>query len=296
MIIIGQKYKFNEFELKKLKRYNIHYVQTKDEIENLIKTDKFKFLILNINNPNKELIQYLTHLELKGTKFLTIENFLEKYLGKIYIPDDNSSIDYLDEIKPYSKFQYFLKRIIDFSIAIPLALLTSPVMIYAAYRIKKESPDGPIIFKQERVGKAGKIYICYKFRSMKTNSKFFNHYTQENDPRIFPWGKIMRKTRIDELPQLLNVIKGEFHIIGPRAEWAELVKKYEKIWPYYNLRHLNAPGITGWAQVNYPYGKNIEDTRQKLMYDLYYIKNWSLWLEIKTIFKTIWVIIGRKGL
>ena len=137
MIIIDQKYKFNEFELKKLKRYNIHYVQTKDEIENLIKTDKFKFLILNINNPNKELIQYLTHLELKGTKFLTIENFLEKYLGKIYIPDDNSSIDYLDEIKPYSKFQYFLKRIIDFSIAIPLAILTSPVMIYAAYRIKK---------------------------------------------------------------------------------------------------------------------------------------------------------------
>jgi len=131
---------------------------------------------------------------------------------------------------------------------------------------------------------------------MRTDIDFFDHYTQENDPRIFKWGEIMRKTRIDELPQLWNVIKGDLHIIGPRAEWDELVKNYEKEWSFYHLRHLNAPGITGWAQVNYPYGKNLEDTYQKLMYDLYYIKNWSLWLEIKTIFKTVMVMVGRKGL
>ena len=130
---------------------------------------------------------------------------------------------------------------------------------------------------------------------MKTDIDFFHHYTQENDPRLFKWGAFMRKTRIDELPQLFNVIKGDLHIIGPRAEWVELVKKYEKKWPYYHFRHTNAPGITGWAQVNYPYGKNLEDTYQKLMYDLYYIKNWSLRLEIKTIFKTIWVMCRGKG-
>ena len=151
--------------------------------------------------------------------------------------------------------QYFIKRIIDFSIAIPLAILTSPIMLYSAYKIKKESPDGEVFFKQTRIGKNKKPFTCYKFRSMRTDVEFFDHYTQENDPRIFKWGAIMRKTRIDELPQLFNVIKGDLHIIGPRAEWDELVKKYEKEWSFYHMRHINAPGISGWAQVNYPYGK-----------------------------------------
>ncbi len=296
MLVIGEKYKFNEIELNKIK-FDIKYVDENSDIENLLKKEKYKIIILNTNKKvSDELIQTLTALELKGVKFLTIEHFLEEYLGKIYIPKDNSTIDYLDEIKPFSKLEYFFKRIIDFSIAIPLGILTTPILIYSAYRIKKESPDGPIFFKQTRIGKNKKPFTCYKFRSMRTDIEFFDHYTQENDPRIFKWGEIMRKTRIDEFPQLWNVIKGDLHIIGPRAEWDELVKKYEKIWPYYHLRHINAPGITGWAQVNYPYGKNIEDTRQKLMYDLYYFKNWSLALEIKTIFKTAWVMVGRKGL
>ncbi len=227
---------------------------------------------------------------------ITIEDFFEKYLHKIYIPIDCSFCEYLKDIKPYTKSQYIIKRIIDYTISIPLLIISSIIMAYSAYRIKKESPDGPVIFKQTRIGKNGKPFICYKFRSMRTDIEFFNHYTQENDPRIFPWGEIMRKTRIDELPQLFNVLKGDMHLIGPRAEWDELVKQYEKKWPYYHLRHINAPGVTGWAQVNYPYGKDLEDTRQKLMYDLYYFKNWSLGLEINTIFKTAMVMIGKKGL
>jgi len=296
MLVIGEKYKFNEIELNKIK-FDIKYVDENSDIDFLLQNEKYKMIILNTNKKvSDKLIQTLTALELKGVKFLTIEHFLEEYLGKIYIPKDNSTIDYLDEIKPFSKTQYFFKRIIDFSIAIPLAILTTPIMLYSAYRIKKESPDGGILFKQTRIGKNKKPFTCYKFRSMRTDIEFFDHYTQENDPRIFKWGEIMRKTRIDELPQLWNVIKGDLHIIGPRAEWDMLVKKYEKIWPYYHLRHINAPGITGWAQVNYPYGKNIEDTRQKLMYDLYYFKNFSVKMEIKTIFKTAWVMVGGKGL
>ena len=106
----------------------------------------------------------------------------------------------------------------------------------------------------------------------------------------------MRKSRVDELPQLLNVVKGDMHLIGPRAEWIDLVKDYEKQLPNYHKRHKVAPGITGWAQVNYPYGRNLEDTRQKLMCDLYYIKHWNLWLEIKVVLKTIAVVLGKKGI
>ena len=303
MLVLGEKYKFNKLELDKIKKFNITYIK-ETETPNLIhaineqlKKETYNLIILNTSQkPSNELIEYLTLLELKGIKFLTIELFLEKYLHKIYLPNNKTKLDFLDEIKPYNTFQYIMKRSIDYIIAIPLAILTSPIMIYSAYRIKKESPDGAILFKQTRIGKNKKPFTCYKFRSMRTDVEFFDHYTQENDPRIFPWGAFMRKTRIDELPQLWNVIKGDLHIIGPRAEWNELVKKYEKEWPFYHMRHINAPGITGWAQVNYPYGKNLEDTYQKLMYDLYYIKNWNLWLEIKTIFKTVWVMIGGKGL
>jgi lipopolysaccharide/colanic/teichoic acid biosynthesis glycosyltransferase len=199
-------------------------------------------------------------------------------------------------IRSYNSFEYFLKRVVDFSITIPLLLLTSPLFLYSAYRIKKESPDGPIFFKQARVGKDEKEFICYKFRSMRTDVDFFDKYTQNKDPRVFKWGAFMRKTRIDELPQLFNVLKGDMHIVGPRAEWSELVKEYEQEIPKYHLRHIVKPGITGWAQVNYPYGRNIEDTKKKLEYDLYYIKNWSLGLEIKTLLKTVLVVLGKKGL
>lgn len=119
---------------------------------------------------------------------------------------------------------------------------------------------------------------------MHENSKH-NPYTKENDERVFAFGSFMRKTRIDEIPQCINILRGEMHLIGPRAEWDILVRNYEKEIPYYNERHLVRPGITGWAQVNYPYGENAEDTKQKLMYDLYYIKHWSVWLEIKTTLK-----------
>jgi lipopolysaccharide/colanic/teichoic acid biosynthesis glycosyltransferase len=301
MIIIGNKYIFNDFEKEQLKKYKIEYILFSKNIDQTIniKLSKYnyKLIILNTGQTlSSEMISYLTSLELKGIKFLTIEHFLEKYLGKLYIPKDGSNIDFLDKIKPYSTVQYILKRVTDYTIAVPLAIITLPIMLYSAYRIKKESPDGPILFKQTRIGKNKKPFTCYKFRSMRTDTEFFDHYTQKNDPRIFKWGAFMRKTRLDELPQLWNVIKGDLHIIGPRAEWNELVKKYEKEWPFYHMRHINAPGITGWAQVNYPYGKNLEDTYQKLMYDLYYIKNWSLLLEIKTIFKTVWVMIRGKGL
>ncbi len=310
MLILGRKYKFTKLELNTLNKKfkNIVIIKYRDrvqseilqEIEENIKDNEFNLIVLNTQaSVGDDIIRYLINLQFKirdkKIRIITIEKFMEEFLKKCYIPIDQKDLTFLENIKPYSRYQYILKKVIDLSIAIPLAIITSPIMLYSAYKIKKESPNGGIFFKQLRVGKNGKEFECIKFRSMHEDSSYFNHYTQVNDPRLFKWGKSMRKTRIDELPQLINVLKGEMHIIGPRAEWNELVQRYKQEIPYYNERHIVTPGITGWAQVMYPYGSNSKDAKQKLMYDLYYIKHWSLWLEVKTIWKTIKVVINRRG-
>jgi len=194
----------------------------------------------------------------------------------------------------YSKIDYIQKRTIDYIMMIVLFSILWPIILYTIYRIKKESP-GPIFFKQTRVGLNNKKFSCYKFRSMHTNSHF-NPYTQDNDSRIFPFGQTMRKMRIDELAQFINVIKGDMHIVGPRAEWDILVNEYEKVVPNYNFRHNVKPGITGLAQIRYPYGRNAFDARRKLGYDMLYIKKWSLFLEIKVLLGTVLVILKKRGI
>ena len=308
MIVLGQKHKFSPYELSYIKKNfpnykSIGYVdKTSQEVIEILKKEiedkKPNIIVLNTKAqvPDK-LIKYLTHLQFKqNIEFYSIENFLEKYFKKCYIPEGQRDLTFLAKIKPYTKWQYIQKRAIDFFGIFWLFFFSWPLMLYSAYRIKKESPNGSIFFKQKRVGVNGKEFICVKFRSMRTDVEFFNHYTQEDDPRIFSWGKIMRKTRLDELPQMWNILKGEMHLIGPRAEWIELVEKYEKSIPYYNERHLVAPGITGWAQVNYPYGQNLEDTKQKLMYDFYYIKYWNIVFELKIVWMTAMTVLGKKGI
>jgi len=202
--------------------------------------------------------------------------------------------DTFNRVLGYTKKEFFQKRIIDFIVGGSLLIISLPISLYTIFRIKKESP-GPIFFKQSRIGLNGKPFTCYKFRSMHVNSKF-NPYTQDNDIRIFPFGNTMRKMRIDELPQLINIIKGEMHLIGPRAEWDILVKDYEKVIPNYHDRHSVAPGITGLAQVCYPYGRNVNDAKKKLRYDRTYIKNWSIKKELMVIFKTIKVVLRKEGI
>lgn len=306
MIILGRKYKFTHLEKERLKKKK-HQLQiikyTKKtpeevlkEIKQTLKKENIKTIVLNTKaTVDDKIIKYLTNLQFEeNIEIITIEKFMEKYLQKCYIPEDHKDLHYLQDIKPFSTFQYIQKRAIDYIGVFTLLIIIWPILIYARKRIKKESP-GTSMFKQLRVGKNKKLFKCNKFRSMHLNSHH-DPYTRKGDTRIFPWGVSMRKTRIDELPQLINVLKGDMHFIGPRAEWNILVENYEKEIPYYHERHLIRPGITGWAQVNYPYGSNIEDTKQKLMYDLYYIKYWNIWLEIKVIWKTIEVVIGKQGI
>jgi len=200
------------------------------------------------------------------------------------------------KLKAYSKSQFFQKRVIDFVVSSLLIIASLPIVAVTVFRIKRESP-GPIFFTQTRIGLNGKPFTCYKFRSMHIHDITTDGlYTEDQDLRIFPFGQFMRKTRIDELPQILNIIKGEMHLIGPRAEWDILAEKYEKQIANYKKRYLVRPGITGLAQVSYPYGRNTYDAEQKLKFDLEYIKNWSLLSELKVIFKTVGVVLGKKGL
>ena len=156
----------------------------------------------------------------------------------------------------------------------------------------------PVIFRQPRVGGEGQMFIAYKFRTMFTRSgaaETDDIYTRENDPRITRMGSWLRKLRLDELPQLWNVFRGEMSLIGPRAEWIKCAERYEKAIPFYHFRHLVKPGITGWAQVNYPYGESDEDAIEKLKYDLYYIRHYSLKLDAMIILKTVHTMLFGKG-
>ncbi len=307
MIVLGNKYNFTELELKSIKKQfqeitNIPYKDKDCEkvinyIEEILQNKDRNIIILNTSAtiPDK-LITYLTNLELKGVSFISIERFLEKYMYKCYIPEDHTDISFLEKIKPYTKWQYIQKRAIDFFGIFWLFLFSLPATLYSAYRIKKESPDGPIFFRQKRVGKNGVEFECVKFRSMIPDAeKGIPKFASKDDPRVFKWGAIMGKTRLDELPQIWNILKGEMHLIGPRPERKYWTDQFEKTIPYYNERHLVKPGITGWAQVMYPYGENDEDAKQKLMYDLYYIKYWNIKLELKIVWMTAMTVINKKG-
>lgn len=307
MIVLGTNYDFTLLEQERLARrisssiVNIPVEQREDEelIEDLgahLACSKSKTIVLNLHDaPSDALIDFLARSESEGVRYFTLEHFMEKILDKCYIPaNDLYSLSFLEEVSHFSTWQYLQKRCFDLLAVVSLFMCTWPILLFSLYRIKKESP-GPVLFRQSRVGIDGKPFMCTKFRSMHINSHF-DPYTQKNDTRIFPFGNFMRKSRIDELPQMWNVLKGEMHFIGPRAEWDILVQGYEKVIPYYKERHIVRPGITGWAQVHYPYGQNEFDTRQKLMYDFYYIKHWNIVIELLTVWKTVMVVLGRKGL
>lgn len=271
-----------------------------DEMEKIIKENKVDLLVIvkDMQSPSfKKYLKRLFELKVNGLKVLSYEIFNEEIQKKI----DASKIDeeWLLQSNGFDilndGMQKNMKRGADLVIASTLMILLSPVALIAAILIKLES-KGPIIFKQVRIGENMVPFKVYKFRSMKIHDpKKYSKYAQDNDNRVTKIGNFMRKTRIDELPQLFCILKGTMSFVGPRPEWDILAKEYEKQIPYYNLRHMIKPGLTGWAQVMYPYGENIEDTKRKLEYDLYYLKHQDLILDVLIILKTVKVILFGKG-
>lgn len=195
-----------------------------------------------------------------------------------------------------SFLRVFGKRSFDLAASIVLAIIALPIMLVTALIIYVED-RGPIFYKQERVGKDGKTYMVLKFRSMRNNAETAGQpqWAMQNDPRTTRIGAIIRKLRIDELPQVINVLKGEMSFVGPRPERPYFVKQLCEQIPFYDVRHTVKPGITGMAQVRYPYGASVADAVQKLQYDLYYVKNNSLFLDILILIDTIQVVLLGKG-
>ena len=196
----------------------------------------------------------------------------------------------------YERFYLVLKRILDGGIGLLALPVLAVVALVVALGNALTSP-GPLFYKQERVGKGGKIFMVYKFRSMVPNAeaKTGAVWAAANDNRITPVGKILRRARLDELPQVINVLRGEMSLIGPRPERPEFVEELAKTLPFYRARHAVRPGITGWAQVQYRYGNTSEDSKVKLEYDLYYVKHISVLLDLRIILQTIQVMLLFKG-
>ena len=305
MIILGDKYTFSKVEIERLKRKfktitQISYKNSTAEysIDSLKKLlEKQTDILIVLNTQAKlpyELLTYLTKLELHGIKYITLENFLEVYLNKCYIDLNSNTNSFLEDINNYTHFQYFQKRLVDYVAVTLLLPVTLSSALITWYKIQKESP-GPLFFQQKRIGKGEKEFLCVKLRSMHTDAeKNGAKFASENDPRTFPWGSIIRYTKLDELTQLWNVLKGEMHFVGPRPERKVWTAEFEKDIPYYAQRHIVTPGITGLAQIKYQYGSGKLDAQEKLMYDLYYIKNWNMMLELKIIWKTALFVLTKR--
>ncbi len=216
--------------------------------------------------------------------------------GKLIVEQINPAWLIFSEGFHKSRIRRFLKRTTDLLLSITLLILLLPVIIITAVIIKIDS-TGPVFFSQERVGENRKTYMVYKFRSMIAEAEKHSGpvWAQDGDDRITRVGSFIRKWRIDEIPQLINVLKGDMSFVGPRPEREFFVKELEDIIPYYGERFTVKPGITGWAQVSYGYGASVEDAIQKLNYDLFYIKNMSTFMDLMIVLRTIKIVLFSKG-
>ena len=266
----------------------IDFTGAKEEFPKFVQENNISLIILCREKLASSEIREILAMKLKGVEVKSYFDYMIENEGKI-------EVEFITEewlLQAYgfkilrSQIQNNIKRVFDIIMAIIIGVMTLPVMAVAAIIVRLESP-GPIIYSQDRVGENGKEFKVHKFRSMRNDAeKDGAKWAQVNDPRVTKFGNFMRKTRIDELPQLINVLKGEMSFIGPRPERMVFIKELEKEIPYYNLRHMVKPGLTGWAQVMYPYGASVEDARRKLEYDLYYIKHHSLYLDMMIMFMT----------
>jgi sugar transferase (PEP-CTERM system associated) len=241
-------------------------------------------------------MQPILDCKLRGIRIEDWPSFYEKLTGKIIVKHLRPSWLVFSEGFANTRFTRLVKRVFDLALSILFLGLGWPVFLFVAIAIKLDTP-GPVLLRQERVGERGRTFTLLKFRTMVENAETLTGpvWATEKDPRITRVGRWLRKIRLDELPQILNVLKGEMSFIGPRPERSHFVAQLQEKIPYYAKRHTVKPGITGWAQIRYRYGSTIEDAEEKLQYDLYYVKNMSLFLDVLILLSSIQIVLSGKG-
>ena len=242
--------------------------------------------------PMRELIE----CRVSGVPITDLAGIYERVRGEVPIESLKASWLIYGQGFSQDRVRTFIKRSFDLLVSAVMLVLTLPLMLATALAIRLESP-GPVIFRQDRAGRGGRAFTCLKFRSMRADAEADGQprWATVDDDRVTRIGRFLRKTRIDELPQLINVLRGEMSFVGPRPERPGFVNELKKAIPYYDLRHSVKPGITGWAQVRYSYGASVEDARKKLQFDLYYVKNHSLFLDLLILVETVRVVLFREG-
>ncbi len=254
-------------------------------------------IVTSLEQVPEPLVEQLMQIRIMGTRIFRLSDFYELYLSRV--PIFHLSQQWLTTAHGFELIHNPIglrfKRYVDIIIAIVGGILALPIII-ATMLLVLFSSGRPIFYSQQRMGENNQNFACYKFRTMKTDAEIDGaQYASEDDPRLTRYGKTLRKFRLDELPQLWNVLRGEMSFIGPRPERPEFIHNLEKNIPYYNLRHMVKPGITGWAQVMHGYGDSEDDAAEKLQFDLFYIKNYSLLLDISILIKSIKVILFGTG-
>ena len=241
-------------------------------------------------------VEELLDLRLRGLKVEEATSWLEKMSGRIEVEQLYPSWLIFAEGFRFSSFFRLMRRVLNFSVALTALVFSLPLLPFIVLAVKLGSP-GPALYHQQRVGRRGEIFFCYKFRTMRQDAEADTGATwaADDDPRITRVGKFLRSSRLDEIPQLWCVLKGDMHFVGPRPERPEFVEWLSNEIPYYGVRHVVRPGITGWAQVQYKYGNTLDDAREKLQYDLFYIKNASIGLDMLIMFQTIKIVLLGRG-
>lgn len=271
---------------------------TVEDIPSIVRARGVDRVVVSLADARGKLpMEKLLEMKLDGVTFDHLPSVYEEYTGKIAVENLRPSWLIFSAGFRKSRTIAALKRAMDVGIAAVGLVAGAPLLIAVAAAVRFTSP-GPVLYHQRRVGLRGHIFSVHKFRTMRQDAEAKTGpvwASKSGDPRVTPIGGFLRKIRLDELPQLWNVLVGEMSFVGPRPERPEFVSDLTQVIPYYGQRHIVRPGLTGWAQVSYTYGASTEDALQKLQYDLYYIKNLSVWLDLYIIFETVKTVVLRKG-
>ena len=263
----------------------------------MVRAKGVKEIVVALDDRRGAPVQPLLEARMEGIDITSYLSFWERQTRRVNLTAlEPSWLIYSDGFRVGTLTNRFLKQIFDFGVSLALLILTLPVLILTMIAIRLEGP-GPIFYRQERVGLKGKVFNIFKFRTMCVDAEGNGapQWAALRDPRITRVGAFLRLSRIDELPQVWNVLRGEMSFVGPRPERPFFVESLNRDIPYYSERHRVRPGITGWAQINYPYGASIEDAKAKLSYDLYYIKNFSILFDFLILLATVQTVLWKQG-